>query len=62
MEGDIAAGHIIAKESGCLMIDLVTRHEPEYNKESLRNNYFIVCAGQVALSSIHYPDSSTKPV
>lgn len=62
MEWDIAAGHIIAKESGCLMIDLGTGQEPEYNKESLRNNYFIVCAGNVALSSIRFPDSSKKPV
>lgn len=61
-EWDIAAGHIIAKESGCLIIDLVTGREPEYNKESLRNNYFIVCTGQVVLSSIRYPDSSTIPV
>lgn len=40
-EWDIAAGHIILKEAGCSIIDLVTKQEPSYNKPSMKNNFFI---------------------
>lgn len=40
-EWDIAAGHIILKEAGCSIIDLVTQQEPAYNKPSIKNNFFI---------------------
>lgn len=40
-EWDTAAGFLILKESGGHMIDLKTGQEPAYNKESIRNNFFI---------------------
>lgn len=40
-EWDTAACHIIAKEAGCKLIDLVTKKELIYNKNSLENNFFI---------------------
>lgn len=57
MEWDIAAGHLIAKESGCRVIDLTTFEEPRYNKESLKNNYFLVVRNGIDLSSIKLPES-----
>jgi 3'(2'), 5'-bisphosphate nucleotidase len=56
MEWDIAAGHIIAKEAGCKLLDLKTMKEPEYNKESLLNNYFLVIGQGLDVSSIKIPD------
>lgn len=56
MEWDIAAGHIIAKEAGCSLIDLKTLKEPYYNKESLKNNYFLVLKKGMDLESIKIPD------
>lgn len=41
MEWDIAAGHCIAIEAGCKVIDCETGEELRYNKPSLRNNNFI---------------------
>lgn len=40
-EWDIASGHIILKEAGCSIIDLITKQEPAYNKPSMKNNFFI---------------------
>ena len=40
-EWDTAATHIIANEAGCKIIDVVTKKELIYNKESYRNNFFI---------------------
>ena len=40
-EWDIAAGHILLKEAGGSIIDLVTKQEPAYNKPSMKNNFFI---------------------
>jgi len=56
MEWDIAAGHIIAKEAGCRLVDLKTMKEPDYNKESLKNNYFIVLKNGMNISSIKIPE------
>lgn len=56
MEWDIGAGHIIASEAGCKLLDLTTMKEPEYNKESLLNNYFIVIGHGLDVSSIKIPD------
>jgi len=56
MEWDIAAGHIVAKEAGCGLVDLKTMKEPEYNKESLLNNYFIVLTKGLDISSIKIPE------
>jgi len=56
MEWDIAAGHIIAKEAGCAVIDLKTGEDPQYNKESLRNNYFLVLKKGMELSSVKIPE------
>ncbi|UGV40313.1 3'(2'),5'-bisphosphate nucleotidase CysQ [Methanococcoides orientis] len=58
MEWDIAAGHIIAKEAGCKLLDLKTMKEPEYNKESLLNNYFITFGPGIDISSIDIPEMS----
>lgn len=56
MEWDIAAGHCIVKEAGCMIRDLATGKEPEYNKESLVNNYFIVCNTQKLFSALKFPE------
>lgn len=40
-EWDIAAGHLILKESGGNIMDLKTNTEPVYNKPQLENNFFI---------------------
>ena len=40
-EWDTAAGDIICKEAGCRIIDMVTREEMSYNKNSIKNNHFI---------------------
>jgi 3'(2'), 5'-bisphosphate nucleotidase len=40
-EWDTAAGHIIAEEGGCKVIDIVTKEALAYNKEDMRNNFFI---------------------
>ncbi len=56
MEWDIAAGHIIAKEAGCRVVDLITMQEPEYNKKSLKNNYFLVLREGIDPATIRIPD------
>jgi 3'(2'), 5'-bisphosphate nucleotidase len=40
-EWDTAAVHIIANEAGCKVIDITTNKELVYNKESIKNNFFI---------------------
>jgi len=40
-EWDTAASHIIANEAGCKLVDLKTEQELIYNKENIRNNFFI---------------------
>lgn len=42
-EWDTAAGHIIANEAGCKLIDIRTKAELLYNKEDIKNNFFIAC-------------------
>jgi 3'(2'), 5'-bisphosphate nucleotidase len=42
MEWDTAAGHAIAKFAGKEFIDFHTNKEMAYNRENLRNNWFIV--------------------
>lgn len=44
-EWDIAAGHLILKEAGGAFIDLETGEEPLYNKQNIRNNFFIAWIG-----------------
>jgi len=56
MEWDIAAGHIIAKEAGCKITDLLTGTEPEYNKESMLNNFFIVYSPEIYYSKLKIPE------
>jgi 3'(2'), 5'-bisphosphate nucleotidase len=41
MEWDIAAGHAICKFTGVEVIDLSTNSEMLYNREELRNNWFL---------------------
>jgi 3'(2'), 5'-bisphosphate nucleotidase len=41
MEWDTAAGHAICKYSGATLTDLTTKVEMIYNKEELRNNWFV---------------------
>jgi 3'(2'), 5'-bisphosphate nucleotidase len=41
MEWDTAAGQCILEESGSRLIDLTTDLPMKYNKEDLKNNYFI---------------------
>jgi len=40
-EWDTAASHIIANEAGCKLIDITTDKELTYNKENIKNNFFI---------------------
>jgi len=40
-EWDTAATHIIANEAGCKLIDIQTNQELVYNKENIKNNFFI---------------------
>ena len=40
-EWDTAAAHIICKEAGCKIIDIKTNKELIYNKETIKNNFFI---------------------
>jgi 3'(2'),5'-bisphosphate nucleotidase len=40
-EWDTAASHIIANEAGCKLVDVETKKELVYNKENIKNNYFI---------------------
>jgi 3'(2'), 5'-bisphosphate nucleotidase len=42
MEWDTAAGHAIANEAGCTLIDVTTNAPMRYNKHELVNNWFIV--------------------
>ena len=42
MEWDTAAGHAIALFAGKSLIDLETNQEMLYNRQQLRNNWFIV--------------------
>ncbi len=41
MEWDTAAGQCILEQAGCSLIDLETNLPMRYNKENLKNNYFI---------------------
>lgn len=45
MEWDTAAGQCILEEAGCQLIDLETNQPMLYNREDMRNNYFIARAG-----------------
>ena len=56
MEWDIAAGHIIAKEAGCKITDLLTGKEPEYNKVSMLNNFFIVYSPKIDYRDLKIPE------
>jgi 3'(2'), 5'-bisphosphate nucleotidase len=42
MEWDIAAGHAICKYSGVEVMDLQTKQVMRYNREELRNNWFLI--------------------
>ena len=42
-EWDTAASHIIANEAGCKLIDVTTNKELTYNKNNIKNNFFIAC-------------------
>ena len=41
MEWDTAAGQCILEEAGSALIDMVTEEPMRYNRENMRNNYFI---------------------
>ncbi|MFZ1799737.1 MAG: 3'(2'),5'-bisphosphate nucleotidase CysQ [Chitinophagaceae bacterium] len=42
MEWDTAAGHAVAKYSGCRVYDYTTNNDLAYNKENLLNPWFVV--------------------
>ena len=46
-EWDTAAGHIIANEAGCKLIDIETKNELIYNKVNIKNNFFIASKNDV---------------
>lgn len=54
-EWDTAAGQIILKETGCYIMDLNTGFEPSYNKNSIRNNFFISCRSSVDVNKLKFP-------
>jgi len=45
MEWDTAAGQCILEEAGCQLIDLETNLPMVYNRENMKNNYFIAKGG-----------------
>jgi len=49
-EWDTAASHIIANEAGCKLIDIQTQEELVYNKENIKNNYFIASRNNLYFS------------
>lgn len=55
-EWDTAAGHIIAAESGCRVVDLATQAEPVYNKPDLKNNPFIACSKQIDFEKLQFAE------
>lgn len=55
-EWDIAAGHIILKEAGCRIIDLVTFAEPVYNKPHMKNNFFISLSKDMKFDNLKFPE------
>lgn len=56
-EWDIAAGHIILKEAGCDIVDLITGAEPVYNKPDIRNNFFICYSSYVDLKKLKFMEA-----
>lgn len=46
MEWDTAAGQCILEEAGCQLIDLATNRPMVYNRENMKNSYFIAKCGQ----------------
>ena len=48
-EWDTAATHIIANEAGCKLIDVITKKELVYNKENIKNNFFIASRNNLYL-------------
>ena len=40
-EWDTAAAHIICNEAGCKLIDIESKNELTYSKETIQNNFFI---------------------
>jgi 3'(2'), 5'-bisphosphate nucleotidase len=60
MEWDTAAGQVIITEAGCRIFDLLTGTVPVYNKPSLVNNPFIVCAPHIERKTLSIPDINTS--
>lgn len=60
-EWDIAAGHIVLKEAGCKILDLDTQFEVLYNKENIKNNYFIAMRNDLEINyESNYISSGTR--
>ena len=51
-----AAGHLLVKESGGWIRDLITGTEPKYNGETLRSNYLVAAGGHVRFEGLSFPD------
>ena len=54
MEWDTAAGQIIAEESGCTVLEVETAEPLKYNKEELRNPWFVVARRGHGFSSTQF--------
>ena len=48
-EWDTAAGQLIITESDCSIISIKTGLEPQYNKESFANDFFVACSNTIGL-------------
>ena len=55
-EWDTAAGQIILEESGGCLVDVKTRKKLLYNKESIKNNYFIAVRNELDHTKFQYGD------
>lgn len=55
-EWDTASGQIILEESGGCLVDVKTRKKLLYNKESIKNNYFIAVRNELDHTKFQYGD------
>lgn len=57
-EWDVAAGHVLVKESGGAMIDLTSMEDVLYNKPSTQNGPFVAVGDSTTMSRIKFLDET----